>query len=144
MITYRLSGVVLDLDLVRAVAAQKVLDRTDPESGASLGTLVSAEVIASTARQYPECRCNELGLEAGFPVGELYTLEEGCTVKVMQPPRIGVCNRLNTIRGIYRPWASPATMAPPLPIQYEHLRERDNAANADTINEHFDKEPADE
>lgn len=100
----RCSGMVIDLDAVKAVARQKVIARKDT-AGNALGATVSAEVLADTARQYPECRCNELGLEAGFPIKELILLEEGCTEKVMQPRRPYVCPRLNTIRSIYRPWA---------------------------------------
>lgn len=121
----RLSGVVIDLDVLRAVAKQKVVPRSGP--GAVSGSVVTAEVLAETARRYPECRCNEMGLEPGFPVSELITLEEGCTEHVMKPRRPWICPRLNTLRSIYRPWAQK--------------KQRDTATNIGTIVEHFDGEP---
>lgn len=99
----KLSGVVIDFDVVKAVARQKIIAREDA-GGNPIGSTVTAEVLADTARQYPECRCNELGLEAGFPVAELITLGAGCTELVLQPPRNWICARLNTIRSIYKPW----------------------------------------
>lgn len=110
----RVSGAVIDFDVVKAVAAQKIIDREDAE-GNPTGTTVTAEVLADTARQYPECRCNELGLEAGFPIKELITLEEGCTEQLQG--QHWVCPRLNTIRSIYKPWVNhpapyPAHLVP--------------------------------
>jgi hypothetical protein len=62
-------------------------------------------------RSNPTCRCEELGLRAGMPVGELIDLEAGCTsslnkaklngTKATHSDRGFVCPRLDTIRRRY-------------------------------------------
>lgn len=71
-------------------------------------TSVPDTILTETRSRYPECRCEELGLEAGMPTSRLIELEEGCAGSRQRARlegrtiRVGdsgwVCPRLDVVR----------------------------------------------
>jgi hypothetical protein len=69
---------------------------------------VRQRILDATAARYRDCRCEELGLEAGMATRELVLLGSGCTGETIDGRRVRplgsggwVCPRLDTIRRHY-------------------------------------------
>lgn len=105
------SGLEIDLTRLAEIASPPVVGTSagTDGGGSSRIAVVSAEVLEETGQRYPDCRCEEMGLQPGYPVKELSNLGSGCTGETpfgeKGPNRRGeggwVCQRLDLVRRRY-------------------------------------------
>lgn len=96
-----LAGMVIDRSFLSRLTAAPV--RTP---GATVGAIVSAEVIADCKTYNPQCKCDQgtpglpkaPKLVPGLPVSDLIELEEGCTRGIGNK---GICGCLDAVRRRY-------------------------------------------
>lgn len=80
---------------IRRIASPTVNGTSTGSTRRNDAAVVSEEVLAETLDRHARCRCENLGLHAGFPVRELWRLEAGCTRPYF------VCPRLDAVRRRY-------------------------------------------
>jgi hypothetical protein len=97
-----LTGLKINRWLIEDVIDNAGLTRSKGGSGSSPTAGVSEYSIETTRREYPRCRCEDLGLFAGMTVYALMRLGAGCTAGPNQVGSIGwVCPRLVKIRRMH-------------------------------------------